>query len=199
LNNVIELAENWRNERNEEAIVAVDADGVGQRIIGRLYDYLETKRLAPHEKVRFEIVSVYFGQRAPAQFDFDTVADEAHHHLSRWLARGGVFRADEKLQREMQHSKWSYVSRNRDGVIYIVRRGPPKFGAGSYHEALHRSPDRLDMLRVFAYAAYMKDALVVNDERTEEAKQDEEMQFTPVDERLAFRTHMRRIKKGQFG
>ena len=195
---VIELIERHREHRNEVAIVAVDADGVGHKVVNRLEDYLATTRLAAHEKVLFEVVPVYFGQQAPAKFDFELVGDEAHYHLARWLARGGAVPHDDKLRQEMNHSKWYFVRRRVDGVWYdSIRSATRKDGPEGYRKVLHRSPDRLDMLRVFAYAAYMHHAFPVAEDTTEAEQQDAESQVKAVNPRDAFNTYMRNIKKGR--
>lgn len=200
LDKVIDLIVKYRENQNEVAIVGIDADGVGSKVLTRLDNYLVTKRLRPHEKVNFELVPVYFGQDAPDCLKYDQVRDEAAAHLNRWLKRGGVFQADLKLQQEMQIAKWYPVRRKRHGREIEVLSATRKDGPNGFRTIIHRSPDRWDMLRVFAYAAFMRDALVVTDERTEAAKIDEEfyeLADDAIDERQAFRNYMSRIRKGR--
>ena len=201
LDNAIELIERHRTSPNEQAIVAIDADGVGGKVVVRLDNYLASKRLGSHEKVRFEIVPVYFGQNAPDCFKYDLVGDEAHAHLARWLKHGGVFHEDHKLQQEMQVTKWYPVRRTRDERQIEVLSATRKDGPNGYRKIIHRSPDRLDMLRVFAYAAYMRDALAVPDETAQAAKEDEASvdDFETINEVDAFHASIRRLRSGQFG
>ena len=165
--------EKYRNSVNEVAIVGVDADGVGQKVIIRLDNYLHTKRLEEHDKVRFEIVPVYFGQIAPSSLKYDLVADEAHAHLSNWLSKGGTFEADAKLADEMKHTRWTPVRRKRGEIWYDnLLSSTRKFGDRSYHQLLHRSPDRLDMLRVYAYVSFMRELAPFVEERSQQEDAD---------------------------
>lgn len=196
---VLDLIRAYRLSPNEVPIVGIDADGVGSRVLVRLDNYLVSKRIAESDRVRFEIVPVYLGQNAPDQFKYDLVGDEAHAHLSRWLRNGGVFEADPKLEQEMQISKWYPVRRKRGEREVELLSATRKDGPHGYRQVIHRSPDRLDMLRIFAYVSYMRDVLSVPDDTSSEAKQDAESQveFVPVDESKAFREYIDAIRTGR--
>jgi len=196
---VIELIERYREHRNETAIVGVDADGVGHKIVERLRDYLDTTRLAPHEKVSFDLEPVYFGQQARAKFDFEQVGDEAHFLVARWLARGGVVPYDEKLRKEMNFSKWFYIKRRVDDVWYdSIRSATRKDGPEGYRKVLHRSPDRLEMLRVFAWVAHTYNESPMQDARSNEEMQDAESQAPAVNPKDAFRKYIADARKGRY-
>jgi hypothetical protein len=140
---------------------------------------------------------VYLGQDAPDKFRYDLVGDEAHAHVARWLQHGGAFHEDLKLQQEMKCTRWTPVRRKRGEREVEVLSATRKDGPKGYRAMIHRSPDRLDMLRVFAYAAYMRDALPMPDERSEAEKVDEEVLLPDVDPKEAFRDYMRSIKGGR--
>lgn len=199
LDHVIDLIERHRAAPNEVAIVAIDADGVGSKVLIRLDNYLASKRLGPGEKVRFEIVPVYLGQLAPDRYKYDLVGDEAHAHLARWLKAGGVFREDHKLQQEMQISKWYPVRRMRDERQVELLSATRKDGPHGYRSTIHRSPDRLDMLRIFAYVSYMRDVLAVPDDTADAAKQDaSSLEDMPApDEAQAFQDYMVALRGGR--
>jgi hypothetical protein len=196
---MLDFAVRYRSSANEQVIFAVDADGPGQTVIRRLADYQATTRIAEHEKVRFETVPVYFGHVAVDSFEFDLTGDEAHKHLSHWLRHGGVFPVDHELEQEMQISRWYPVRRRRNERELEVMSATRKDGPTGYRRLIHRSPDTLDALRVFAYAAFMRDTLAVPDTKTPEAKQDEEQQMKPVviNERENFRSYMRAVRGGR--
>lgn len=195
----LEIARRYREHDGEQVICAIDADGPGTTIMRRFSDYQESRRIAEHLKQRFELVPVYFGQQANKLFDYDLVADEAHEHLAHWLRHGGVFPVDHKLEQEMQITKWYPVRRYRNDRELEVWSATRKDGPNGYRKLIHRSPDTLDSLRVFAYAAFMRDVLDAPERRTVEAKVDEEQSFSapPVDERAAFRNYLQALRSGR--
>jgi hypothetical protein len=138
-----DLRQQWWNE-HEKPLVAIDADGVGAPIALRL------EYAAEHQSEPIEIIRVYLGQQARDHLNYDLVGDEAHELLSRWLRYGGVFPASPKLEQEMQYINWTMVNRTRNNRKMDVRSGTLK---KNLRQIIHRSPDRLDSMRVFAWAA----------------------------------------------
>jgi hypothetical protein len=195
----LEIAGRLRSHPGERVIFAIDADGPGAAIIKRAADYQDSRRVPEHEKQPFEIVPVYFGQVATKLYDYDLTGDEAHVHLARWLRHGGVFPTDHELEQEMQITKWYPVRRVRNERELEVFSATRKDGPNGYRKIIHRSPDTLDALRVFAYAAFMRDALDVPEPRAPNAIVDEEQAqtFTPIDDRSAFRNYLQAIRQGR--
>jgi hypothetical protein len=79
------------------------------------------------------------------------------------MRHGGVFEASPKLEQEMQVQEWTLVERRRGDRKIEVKSGTRK---KDLREILHRSPDRLDSLRVFAYGAHVRGALALADPGT---------------------------------
>ena len=182
----------------EQALLAIDADGVGANIIRRVYDYLDTARIPASEKIRVEVLPVYFGHEAVQKFDYQFIGDEAHVYLAKWLRNGGVFPVDRRLEQEMQYSRWFRQSVIRNDRQLYVARATRKIGTQSYQELIHRSPDTLDALRVMAVAAYMRDILPIPETVSQEAKQDIAAIPQPpmVDESQAFNAYLTQLRRG---
>lgn len=195
----LEMARRLRIAPNELVICAIDADGPGSTIVRRFADYQDSKRVPEHQKVRFDLVPVYFGQQSVKLFDYDLVKDEAHAHLALWLRHGGVFPVDHELEQEMQLTKWYPVRRYRNDRELEVMSATRKDGPTGYRKMIHRSPDTLDSLLVMAYASFMRDVLAAPETRSPEAKADEETACSaPVpDERQAFQNYMRALRAGR--
>ncbi len=141
----------------EKALICVDADGVGAKV-ARLLD-----EAAEEDSEPIEVIRVYLGQDAQDWANYDQVGDEAHELLARWLRHGGVFPVSPKLEQEMQIMTWTIVMRKRPPGAkreIEVRSGTRK---KDVRAVLHRSPDHLDSLRVFAWGAHMRGVLSAPD------------------------------------
>ena len=121
--------------------------------IARLLD-----QAAELDREPIEVLRVYLGQNARDWANYDQVGDEAHELVARWLRHGGVFPPSPKLEQELQIMKWTMVQRTRSMRKIDVRSATRKKDARAI---LHRSPDRLDGLRIFAWAASQRGALAV--------------------------------------
>jgi hypothetical protein len=131
----------------ERALVAIDGDGVGASIFRRVMA----------EGLFVDVVPVYFGAEGRDKLNYASIGDESHALLSSWLRHGGCFPASPKLEQELQAIEWSMVRKRRNDREIEVSAATPK---KELRKILHRSPDRLDSLRIFAYAAEYADALV---------------------------------------
>jgi phage terminase large subunit len=141
----------WWNGQ-EKPLAAIDSDGVGAPIATRL------EYTAEHASEPIEVVRVYLGQNARDWMNYDLVGDESLELLSRWLRHGGVFPTSPKLEQEMQIMQWTMVSRKRGERKVDVRSGTLK---KNIRQIIHRSPDRLDSMRIFAWAAHMRGCLQI--------------------------------------
>jgi len=136
-----ELVTKW-GRRGEVPLVAIDADGVGHSIHRRLVDLGEESRC-------WDVRAVYFGHQARDWRRYDTVGEELHAALSAWLAAGGAIPRSTKLEQELERMQWVIVRRKRVGREIEVLSSTRK---SELRKDLHRSPDRLDSLRIFAWA-----------------------------------------------
>jgi hypothetical protein len=169
-----------RMSLNEKAFVGIDADGVGAKIARRFDDYLGTARVPSHLKAIFELVPVHFGGESVDKFNYDLVRDEAVALLGRWLRHGGTFHADPKLEQEMQITKWTAVRRVRQNrEIEVLSATRKTGGAVTYKKVIHRSPDRLESLLVFAWISHMRGILAIPERVATEARYDAEHQEKP--------------------
>jgi hypothetical protein len=128
-------------------------------------------------ELSYELVRVYLGADAIDRTNYDQMGDQAHALLASWLRQGGVFPPSPKLEQEMQLIEWKSVHRRtQDRVVELQSSTRKK----DIRKVLHRSPDRLDSLRVFAIAAMLRDVLLRPGMRTRQIVV-EEPQVLPYD------------------
>ena len=196
----IDLAKKWRLDPNEQILLAIDADGIGSRVVVRFQNYMDSRRTAEHEKIRFDVHPVYFGHQAVDWEVYDLTGDEAYAYVSRWLKRGGVFPENGKLQQEMQHARWWPVRKTRYDNEGERLSGTRKDGVNGWRKLIGRSPDHLDSLKV-GMLAEERLGYAPEEERSPEQKQDEEsaegeeIQVSEVD---AFRNTIAQLRRGNF-
>ena len=171
------------SDGTEIVLVGVDADGIGASIVRRFTDYLYSTAIPEHTKARFEVIPVHFGAMAPSLLNYELVRDEAHAKLRDWQLFGGVWPVDPHLQQEMHYSRWQNVYRDRGGVLKrLLLTSTKKEGVGkeTYQHLLHRSPDTLDAMLLFAFVAYMYNALATAPEMSEAAQLDANSKIRPI-------------------
>jgi hypothetical protein len=135
---------------NERTLCAVDAGGIGEKVVYALEYAAEYQ----HESI--EVMKMYFGQEAQDWQQYDKVVDEASALLSKWLRAGGVFPPSPKLEQELELPIWHPVRRRRHEREVEVLSATRK---DDMRRIIHRSPDRLDSLRIFAWVAYLRGCL----------------------------------------
>jgi len=151
----VALAKRHIEYDGEQVVLAIDGDGEGAKVLTEIYNYQNSNAIPAAEKVRFLVIPVFFGAAAQRSGEYDLAGDEAHALVANWLSLGGTFPADAKLEAEMQVSQWFAVSRPRFERRVEVASATRKDGPHGYRAKLHRSPDRLDALRIMAWAAHL--------------------------------------------
>jgi hypothetical protein len=198
-----EILDAWKMLRETEyewPIVGVDADGVGQRLMVRLQNYLESTRIAEHLKCKFQLYPVYFGHQAVNWREYELTGDEGRELVARWLRAGGVFPHNVRLIRAMQHSRWHRVRKMREGqMLDALRSATRKENTpDAYRRVLGYSPDELDALTIGLMAAEKAELGIVPETRSADELSDEEMQPVVIpDDKNALRNYLRAIKSGR--
>jgi hypothetical protein len=199
---ILDAWKTWRIAPNDFPLIGVDADGVGSRIMTRLQNYQESKRVPEHEKCRFELMPIYFGHEAINWQEYDLTGDEGRELLARWVHNGGVFPYNAQCVQEMQYLKWFFVRKLRHGNYYDnLRSATRKEGPNGFRKLIGRSPNYIDALTVGIMAAHQAELGIVPDARGALEVEDAESfpLAPPVNDRDAFRQYLRQVRKGHHG
>jgi hypothetical protein len=189
-----DTARRFMLDTRERVHIAVDADGEGGRVCQQFMNYIEGPMV--ESKVQFDLIRVYNGQDARyLRNDYNHVVDEATLALAEWFAEGGSIPYDAKLEAELQFAKWNVRRRVRNNRMMDLSYVTPKDGKDGFRSVLGRSPDRLDTLRVMAWARLVLGLDVRG--RVEPAQEPAVPEgFSPVSSGIVVASH---VDQGQFG